>query len=123
MSLTVSLPATDSPVRASPLPSLDRRVLARRLCLVGCSVWAFGRLPDPDPVSQLPFADPIPLSTSTDILSQRKSLGDLTGEVLVNGQKPDIFFKKRLGQITTMMVRFAFSTSFPCIKYQRTITL
>jgi ABC-type multidrug transport system ATPase subunit len=24
---------------------------------------------------------------------------------LVNGQKPDIFFKKRLGQITTMMVR------------------
>ncbi len=42
-------------------------------------------------------------TTLLDILSQRKSLGDLTGEVLVNGQKPDEFFRKRLGQITTMM--------------------
>jgi ABC-type cobalamin/Fe3+-siderophores transport system ATPase subunit len=45
-----------------------------------------------------------------DILSQRKSLGELIGEVLVNGQKPDIFFKKRLGQITTMMVGLVTST-------------
>ena len=45
-------------------------------------------------------------TTLLDILSQRKSLGDLTGEVLVNGQKPDQFFRKRLGQITTMMVGF-----------------
>ncbi|KAI9007676.1 hypothetical protein DFJ74DRAFT_773213 [Hyaloraphidium curvatum] len=42
-------------------------------------------------------------TTLVDILSQRKSLGELTGEVLVNGEKPDVFFKKRLGQITTMM--------------------
>ncbi|KAI9009270.1 hypothetical protein DFJ74DRAFT_711544 [Hyaloraphidium curvatum] len=42
-------------------------------------------------------------TTLLDILSQRKSLGDVTGEILVNGQKPDIFFKRRLGQITTMM--------------------
>ncbi|KAI9006388.1 P-loop containing nucleoside triphosphate hydrolase protein, partial [Hyaloraphidium curvatum] len=42
-------------------------------------------------------------TTLVDILSQRKSLGQITGEVLVNGQKPDAFFKKRLGQITTMM--------------------
>ncbi len=38
-----------------------------------------------------------------DILAQRKSLGELTGEVLVNGQKPDLFFKKRLGQIAVVM--------------------
>ncbi|KAI9009267.1 P-loop containing nucleoside triphosphate hydrolase protein, partial [Hyaloraphidium curvatum] len=42
-------------------------------------------------------------TTLLDILSQRKSLGQLSGEILVNGQKPDAFFKRRLGQITTMM--------------------
>ncbi|KAI9027005.1 hypothetical protein DFJ74DRAFT_766323 [Hyaloraphidium curvatum] len=42
-------------------------------------------------------------TTLLDILSQRKSLGEITGEVLVNGTKPDVFFKRRLGQITTMM--------------------
>ncbi|KAI9024561.1 hypothetical protein DFJ74DRAFT_767128 [Hyaloraphidium curvatum] len=42
-------------------------------------------------------------TTLVDILSQRKSLGEITGEVLVNGQKPDEFYKKRLGQISVLM--------------------
>jgi len=44
----------------------------------------------------LPFLSPLAIVIHTDILSQRKSLGDLTGEVFVNGQKPDEFSRNAL---------------------------
>ncbi|KXS20281.1 P-loop containing nucleoside triphosphate hydrolase protein [Gonapodya prolifera JEL478] len=42
-------------------------------------------------------------TTMLDILAQQKSLGTVSGEVLVNGRKPDAFFGKRAGYIFTAM--------------------
>ncbi|KAI9008475.1 P-loop containing nucleoside triphosphate hydrolase protein [Hyaloraphidium curvatum] len=44
------------------------------------------------------------------ILSQRKSVGKITGEVLVNGEKPDMFYKKRLGHVAATMASISTMT-------------
>ncbi|KAJ3338504.1 ABC transporter G member 22 [Gonapodya sp. JEL0774] len=42
-------------------------------------------------------------TTLLDILAQQKTLGTISGDILVNGKKPDIFFGKRAGYIFTSM--------------------
>ncbi|KXS21192.1 P-loop containing nucleoside triphosphate hydrolase protein [Gonapodya prolifera JEL478] len=42
-------------------------------------------------------------TTLLDILAQQKNLGDISGEILVNGKVPDRFFGKRAGYIFTSM--------------------
>ncbi|KAI9363926.1 hypothetical protein DFJ73DRAFT_638392 [Zopfochytrium polystomum] len=39
-------------------------------------------------------------STLTDILSHRKTFGNISGDVLLNGRPGDIFYQKRLGYVT-----------------------
>jgi ABC-type multidrug transport system ATPase subunit len=45
------------------------------------------------------------------MLSQRKSVGELQGEILVNGEKPDAFYKKRLGHVASTMTNIPTMTA------------
>ncbi|KAJ3158737.1 hypothetical protein HK101_001255 [Irineochytrium annulatum] len=49
-------------------------------------------------------------STLMDILSKRKTFGDIKGSVLLNAREPDNFFEKRLGYVTYDMSHIATMT-------------